>query len=116
MGIMLLACLIWVVVVIAVGKLTGSAVFIDTYASGLIRWFVGSCCAVTTSLILAHDLNTCGRLCPYELSAGAFFASTALACMLIPVGCIQLCGTLLTRLVIRRASPRVRPSSACSPP
>ena len=50
-----------------------------------------------------HNIQECSRLRPDEFSAGPFFALAALALMLIPVGYIQLCGTLLKTLLTRRA-------------
>jgi hypothetical protein len=115
MGIIVMASIVFVVGVIAVRTLTRAAVFMWTYASGAVRGLVGSCCAVMTSLIMVHDLNTCGRLCPYEFSAGPFVAWAALALMLMPIGGIQLCGTRFKGLVTRRASPRIRRSPGVSP-
>jgi hypothetical protein len=114
MGIMVMASIVFVVGVIAVRTLTRPAVFIWTYASGAVRMLVGLCCAVMTSLIMVHDLNTCGRLCPYAFSAGPFVALAALALMLILIDGIQLCGTLFKRRVTGRASPRVRRSLGVS--
>lgn len=99
------AIMLWAPVLILLRRLTGAKALLFHLASGIPRFVVGVACAVFASITVARcHTMVLSHPCVYEVPGGFFVLPTmVLAALLLPLGFIQIVGSLLKKILRARA-------------